>query len=37
MNALCTVNPRGGVLHTLELPTPLTTRGHDATVFVPTH
>ncbi|REE17899.1 hypothetical protein B0G71_0872 [Paraburkholderia sp. BL27I4N3] len=37
MNALCTVKPRHGVQHTLELATPLTTHGHDATVFVPTH
>ncbi|TDY23530.1 hypothetical protein B0G81_3909 [Paraburkholderia sp. BL6665CI2N2] len=37
MNALCTVNPRDGVLHTLELTTLLTIHGHDATVFVPTH
>lgn len=37
MNALCTVNPREGVVHTLELATPLTIHGHDATVFVPTH
>ncbi len=37
MSALCTVNPRGGVVHTLELATVLTIHGHDAIVFVPTH
>ena len=30
------VNPRGGVVHTLELATALTALGHDITVFVPT-
>ncbi|MFM0550783.1 MSMEG_0565 family glycosyltransferase [Paraburkholderia sediminicola] len=30
------VNPRGGVVHTLELATALTMLGHDVTVFVPT-
>ena len=29
------VNPRGGVVHTLELATALTALGHDITVFVP--
>ncbi|NYH24419.1 MSMEG_0565 family glycosyltransferase [Paraburkholderia bryophila] len=29
------VNPRGGVVHTLELATALTALGHDVTVFVP--
>lgn len=41
MNPLCiallthSVNPRGGVVHTLELATALTALGHDVTVFVP--
>ncbi|MFL9993881.1 MSMEG_0565 family glycosyltransferase [Paraburkholderia sediminicola] len=29
------VNPRGGVVHTLELATALTALGHDVTVFAP--
>jgi glycosyltransferase-like protein len=29
------VNPRGGVVHTLELASALTSLGHDVTVFVP--
>lgn len=29
------VNPRGGVVHTLELASALTVLGHDVTVFVP--
>ncbi len=29
------VNPRGGVVHTLELANALTAQGHDVTVFVP--
>ncbi|PQV53069.1 MSMEG_0565 family glycosyltransferase [Paraburkholderia sp. BL21I4N1] len=29
------VNPRGGVVHTLELATALTALGHDITMFVP--
>ncbi|RFU46522.1 MSMEG_0565 family glycosyltransferase [Paraburkholderia sp. DHOC27] len=29
------VNPRGGVVHTLELANALTAAGHDVTVFVP--
>ncbi|ABE31542.1 glycosyl transferases group 1 family protein [Paraburkholderia xenovorans LB400] len=29
------VNPRGGVVHTLELASALTALGHDVTVFVP--
>jgi glycosyltransferase-like protein len=41
MNTLCiallthSVNPRGGVVHTLELATALTDLGHDVTVFAP--
>lgn len=29
------VNPRGGVVHTLELASALTTQGHEVTVFAP--
>ena len=29
------VNPRGGVVHTLELASALTAQGHEVTVFAP--
>src|SRR6202000_1571852 len=29
------VNPRGGVVHTLELASALSAQGHDVTVFAP--